>query len=83
MLYPLITRTKQWWHPKAGNLLSAVYLAIFVYKITVLDAYLYTIPAIITILGIGLFGYFFNDFSDSCSQTLSRGVCPSLFLMFI
>ena len=70
MLYPLITRTKQWWHPKAGNLLSAVYLAIFVYKITVLDAYLYTIPAIITILGIGLFGYFFNDFSDLKSDLL-------------
>lgn len=64
MLYPIITRTKQWWQPKAGNLLSAVYLAIFVYNITFSQGYLYFIPSIVTILGIGLFGYFFNDYTD-------------------
>jgi glycosyltransferase involved in cell wall biosynthesis len=64
MLYPIITRTKQWWQPKAGNLLSAVYLAIFVFNITLSKGYLFILPSITTILGIGLFGYFFNDYSD-------------------
>lgn len=64
MLYPIITRTKQWWQPKAGNLLSAVYLAIWIFNTDFSTTFKYMIPAISTILGIGLFGYFFNDFTD-------------------
>ena len=64
MLYPIITRTKQWWQPKAGNLLSAVYLAVLIFNTDFSTTFKFIIPAISAILGIGLFGYFFNDFTD-------------------
>jgi colanic acid/amylovoran biosynthesis glycosyltransferase len=64
MLYSIINRTKEWWQPKAGNLLSAVYLAVLLYKIDFFTTLYFILPAITTILGIGIFGYFFNDFTD-------------------
>ena len=64
MLNSIIIRTKQWWQPKAGNLLSAVYLAVFIFNIDFSATLKFIFPAIATILGIGMFGYFFNDFSD-------------------
>lgn len=64
MLYSIIIRTKQWWQPKAGNLLSAVYLAVFIFNIDFSATFKFVFPAIATILGIGIFGYFFNDFTD-------------------
>lgn len=64
MLYSIINRTKEWWQPKAGNLLTAVYLAVFLFDINFNTTIKFIIPAITTILGIGMFGYFFNDFTD-------------------
>lgn len=64
MLYPIITRSKQWWQPKAGNLLSAVYLAVYIYNINFSYTFKFFFPAVITIFGIGLFGHFLNDFFD-------------------
>lgn len=64
MLHPIIKRTKQWWQPKAGNLLSAVYLAVLIFNIDFSTSFKFIFPAIATILGIGIFGYFFNDFTD-------------------
>lgn len=64
MLDSIINRTKEWWQPKAGNLLSAVYLAVLFYKIDFFTTLSFILPAITTILGIGIFGYFFNDYTD-------------------
>lgn len=64
MLKPILSRTNQWWQPKAGNLLSGVYLAIYFCKSDFYITFLLIFPAVFTILGIGLFGYFFNDLFD-------------------
>jgi len=64
MLFSIINRTKEWWQPKAGNLLTAVYLAVFLFAINFQTTLSFIVPAIATILGIGMFGYFFNDFTD-------------------
>jgi glycosyltransferase involved in cell wall biosynthesis/1,4-dihydroxy-2-naphthoate octaprenyltransferase len=64
MLDQIKLRTKQWWQPKAGMLLSAVYLAVFFFKINFSEASRYFLPALATILGIGLFGHFLNDWTD-------------------
>jgi colanic acid/amylovoran biosynthesis glycosyltransferase len=57
-------RTKQWWQPKAGLILSIVYLAFLLYEIPASEAFLYIIPSICTILGIGIFGHILNDWAD-------------------
>lgn len=64
----IIKRTKQWWQPKASNLLSSVYLAFLLFDIDFLIALSLFLPAVITILGIGLFGYFCNDITDLSSD---------------
>lgn len=69
MLDQIKLRTKQWWQPKAGMLLSAVYLAVFFFKTDFSEASLYFLPALATILGIGLFGHFLNDWTDLESDT--------------
>ena len=90
MLYPIITRSKQWWQPKAGNLLSAVYLSVYVFNIDFLYVFKYFFPAVITIFGIGLFGHFLNDFSDlesdkkaKKSNMLEKLSTNNRFLLFI
>lgn len=55
-------RTSQWWQPKAGIILSSVYFSVLVNKVSYVNLLLYFIPAVTTILGIGIWGYFINDF---------------------
>jgi colanic acid/amylovoran biosynthesis glycosyltransferase len=57
-------RTNEWWQPKAGLILAAVYLAVLIFDVPLLTTIQYFIPAVITILGIGVFGHLVNDCFD-------------------
>jgi colanic acid/amylovoran biosynthesis glycosyltransferase len=65
-------RTNQWWEPKAGFILSAVYLSVLLHKVSFYNAVFYFFPALVTILGIGFFGYISNDFFDRKSDLLAK-----------
>lgn len=80
-------RTSQWWQPKAGIILSSVYFSVLVNKVSYVNLLLYFIPAVTTILGIGIWGYFINDFFDrgydkSAGKSNMLQGKSSLFLVF-
>ncbi|WP_367389497.1 glycosyltransferase [Lewinella sp. LCG006] len=58
------TRLPEWWQAKAGNLLGVLYLIIIMEEIPFLTSIYYLGPAILTIIGIGGFGHFINDWLD-------------------
>jgi glycosyltransferase involved in cell wall biosynthesis len=58
------TRLPEWWQAKAGNLLGVLYLIMVFEEIPFLTAIYYLAPAILTIVGIGSFGHFINDWLD-------------------
>lgn len=64
MIRAIQNRTNQWWQPKAGNILAIVFLAAWMYQIGILLFIQYIFPAFVTIIGIGLFGHFINDWAD-------------------
>ncbi|HKK76323.1 MAG TPA: glycosyltransferase [Saprospiraceae bacterium] len=64
LLFKQYTRLPEWWQAKAGNLLGILYLVILVEDIPFLTALYYMGPAILTIVGIGGFGHFVNDWLD-------------------
>jgi glycosyltransferase involved in cell wall biosynthesis len=57
-------RTNKWWQPKAGLILSSVYLSALIYQVSFVNVLKHFLPAVTTILGIGLFGHLLNDFFD-------------------
>jgi glycosyltransferase involved in cell wall biosynthesis len=60
----IVNRTRDWWKPKAGNILAVLYLAALQYQLEAQDFVIALIPAILTILGIGMFTYCVNDWVD-------------------
>ena len=60
----IANRTKDWWQPKAGNLLAILYLAAGHFTLNFLQFSYALIPSLITILGIGLSTYIINDWID-------------------
>lgn len=64
MIQAIKYRTNEWWQPKAGIILAAVYLAVLIFDVPLLTTIQYFIPAVITILGIGVFGHLVNDYFD-------------------
>lgn len=88
---PLLNRTRQWWQPKTGNILAAVYLAVFILNISFEKTLIYILPTLVTILGIGLFGHLINDWADLSSDQkvgkknmLSKlSVSNKLFFLFL
>jgi glycosyltransferase involved in cell wall biosynthesis len=63
-LFKQYTRLPEWWQAKAGNLLGVLYLVMLVEEIPFLTSLYYLGPAILTIVGIGGFGHFVNDWLD-------------------
>ena len=90
-IYPNIeSRTVDWWKPKAGNVLGIVYVAIYYAKLTFEETWLYILPSLMTILGIGFLAYLLNDWFDRKTDLLVNkknmiaGVAPlSVFGLFI
>ena len=58
------TRLPEWWQAKAGNLLGVLYLIMVLEELPFLTSLYYLGPAILTIVGIGGFGHFINDWLD-------------------
>src|ERR1700692_4134181 len=58
-------RARTWWKPKAGNLLSVLYLALFVGSAPFSQALPLFVLSVITIAGIGTFGHLLNDWFDA------------------
>lgn len=57
-------RARTWWKPKAGNLLSVLYVALFVGSAPFSQALPLFLLSVITIAGIGTFGHLLNDWFD-------------------
>jgi hypothetical protein len=57
-------RLKDWLKPKAGLILSQIFLAMILVELSPADSYRLLLPAIITLIGIGSFGHLVNDFFD-------------------
>lgn len=64
-------RTHQWWKPKASSLLNILYLAMLAGSLPFSSAALLFAPAILTVLGIGSFGHFVNDWCDAEADRLA------------
>lgn len=58
-------RARTWWRPKAGNLLSVLYLALFIGSVPFSRALPLFVLSLITIAGIGTFGHLLNDWFDT------------------
>ncbi|MGZ5247641.1 MAG: glycosyltransferase [Flavitalea sp.] len=58
------TRLDKWWKPKASNLLAILYIVMLITALPFGSALLLFIPSVITIVGIGSFGHFINDYFD-------------------
>ncbi len=68
MIEKLKYRTSEWWKPKAGLILSSIYLSVLINDVSLWDTFIYLPPALITILGIGILGHLINDFFDLSSD---------------
>jgi colanic acid/amylovoran biosynthesis glycosyltransferase len=60
----IVSRTVDWWKPKAVNILAVLYLAAIQFRIDPLDFGLALIPSLVTIMGIGILAYILNDWVD-------------------
>ena len=59
-----VQRTKDWWKPKAGNILAILYISAYHFQLKA-DIFLVSLlPSILTIFGIGLTAYWINDWVD-------------------
>lgn len=59
-----VQRTKDWWKPKAGNILAILYISAFHFQLKADVFFVSLLPAICTIFGIGLTTYWVNDWVD-------------------
>lgn len=64
-------RTHQWWKPKAGSLLNILYLSMLAGSLPLSSSILLFVPAVLTVLGIGSFGHFVNDWFDAEADRLA------------
>lgn len=64
MIEAIQNRTKQWWQPKAGNILALVYLSALQSSISLAEFSFFLPLSLVTIFGIGLFAHLLNDWAD-------------------
>lgn len=80
------SRIKEWWIPKAGNLLAMIFLIVAICQIPFPKTVIYFLPSIITIIGIGGFGHMINDWldipSDKKAEKKNRMASLGLFQRF-
>ena len=62
--YSKSLRIDQWWEPKAGNILTIIFLALIIFELPFQKSIIYLLPSLITIVGIGGFGHLVNDLFD-------------------
>jgi glycosyltransferase involved in cell wall biosynthesis len=58
------SRLREWWQPKAGNLLATIFLTVAWIGVPLSDMLWYFLPSVITIVGIGACGHVVNDLFD-------------------